>query len=56
MIKIACFGESKRDIIKALAKSPICIMNDIKYNEQCRQENCERCIEENIEWNIIDEE
>ena len=51
MIKITCTQEEKENI----CKSDLCIQ-DVCESAHCTYSDCEKCVEENIEWEIIENE
>ena len=51
MIKITCTQEEKENI----CKGDLCIQ-DLYESAHCTYSDCEKCVEENIEWEIIDNE
>lgn len=49
-IKIACTAEEQRDIIKALTRGNGPCIIALPCPDHC---NCWKCLEENIEWEVV---
>ena len=52
MIRIKCDSVQKDAIIDALSDSDSCVIDDDLCEKYCC---CRICLEENIEWEIVDE-
>lgn len=55
-MKITCSKEDKEKIISVFSKSPYCFGSPIRLgiSGACRYENCRKCLENTIEWDVTD--